>query len=276
MKTPTALLVLLLAAACSPPAQQTNTPAQSAAAPQAAPAAPATPAAPAIDPAAVQALQRMGTYLHGLQNFEVRTKTERDMVLTDTGQKVQFGGDGLYRVRRPNAFYLESNTDRRQRRFYYDGATFTIFSPRMGVFAQRPAPAQISDMVDEMRDRYNIPVPLADLFYWGTESVPNLQLASIIGFARVDGQVTDQYAFREGDYDWQVWIARGDRPLPVRVVITTRMDPAQPQYEVELTWNTNPHFSAATFAFRPPSGVHEIQIAEAPEAPDAPDTPQAQ
>jgi hypothetical protein len=90
-----------------------------------------------------------------------------------------------------------------------------------------------------------------------------VQLASHIGFARINGQNTDQYAFRQGDIDWQIWIARGDRPLPLKVIITTRSDPAQPQFTSVLSWNLNPRFSNATFAFNPPRDAHEIRIAEA-------------
>lgn len=259
MRMPVAALILIAAAACSPAEQK------SAEQPPAA-EAPVSEAdqRPPVDPEALAALERMGAYLRTLQAFEVHAETTRDMVLDGTEQKVQFAGTGVYRIRRPNAFYLEANTDRRQRTFYYDGTTFTIYSPRMNVYAQRPAPATIREMVDEMQERYNIPVPLSDLFYWGAEPVPeDLELASVIGFARINGQEAGHYAFRQGDVDWQVWIARGDRPLPLKVVITTTSDPAQPQFTSVLTWNLNPTFNAQTFAFQPPERAHEIQIADA-------------
>jgi hypothetical protein len=247
-------LLLVTTAACSPSEKQAEAPQTP---------APAADERPPVDPAATAALDRMGAYLRTLTDFEVRAQTTTDMVLDDTEQKVQFAGDGLYRIHRPNAFYLESNTDRRQRRFYYNGETFTIYSPRQNVYAQRPAPATIREMVDQMQERYDIPVPLSDLFYWGLEPVGDLELASHIGFARMNGQEADHYAFRQGDLDWQIWIARGDQPLPLKVVITTRSDPAQPQYTSELAWNLNPRFDPSTFAFRPPDGAHEIHIVEA-------------
>jgi hypothetical protein len=262
MKTHVAALLLLVIAACTPAEQADKGAPESAESAESKTAAP--PAQPAVDPAAVAALTRMSAYLRTLQSFEVHATTTMDQVLTDTEQKVQFAGNGIYRIRRPNAFYLESNTDRRQRQFYYDGTTFTIFSPRMDVYAQRPAPATIREMVTEMEERYAIPVPLSDLFYWGSEDLDtDFELASVIGFARMANQDADQYAFRQGDIDWQIWIARGDRPLPLKVVVTTRSDPAQPQFTSELAWNTNASFSPATFAFRAPNGAHQIQIAEA-------------
>ncbi len=258
MKTPAAALLLLLAAACGPANQGAKT------SPPAAQntAVTSTASAAVIDPGAIQALERMGNYLRGIQTVEVRSKATRDEVLTDTGQKVQFGGEAVYRIRRPNAFSIEWNTDRKQRTFIYDGSTFTIYSPRMHVYAQADAPGTIAEMVDQMEDRYGIPVPLSDLFYWGSEPVTDLQLASRIGYARVNGQETDQYAYRRGDIDWQVWIARGPQPLPVKVVITTRSDPAQPQFTAELSWRLNPSFAPATFAFRPPADAHEIELTE--------------
>ena len=54
------------------------------------------------------------------------------------------------------------------------------------------------------------------------------------------GADTDHYAFRQGDVDWQIWIERGERPLPRKLVITTREEVGQPQYSAELTWNLNP------------------------------------
>lgn len=257
MKTPFVALVFVMAAACSPAGQDAG---KAGAEKQAAPAQQQSQ----VDPEALQALGRMSAYMRTLQNVEIHARTTMEDVLLETGQKVQFGGEATYRIRRPNAFFLESNTDRRHRQFFYDGTTFTIFSPRMHVYAQRPAPSTIHEMVDRMENQYGMNVPLSDLFYWGTneDDTRDVQIATHVGFARINGQVTDQYAFRKGQVDAQIWIARGDRPLPLKIIITTLSQPEQPQYTAELTWNTNPRFSAQTFAFRPPSDAHEIRIAD--------------
>lgn len=252
-----AALALVLAASCSPEGEQAKT----SATPEAATSV--QTASQSVDPASIAALNRMGAYLRTLTNFEVRARTSIDEVLIDNGQKIQFSGEGLYKVRRPSAFYLETKTDRRQRRFYFDGKTFTIYSPRLNVYAQRAAPGTIAEMVTQMEENYGIEVPLADLFYWGSADVKpaEFQLASHIGFARVNGQASDQYALRQGTVDWQVWIARGPRPLPLKVIVTSYEEPGQPQFVSELTWNLNPLFNPRTFAFQPGKDVHQIQIA---------------
>ena len=78
--------------------------------------------------------------------------------------------------------------------------------------------------------------------------------------ATLDGVKTTQYAFREGQIDWQVWIQQGDQPLPRKVVIVDRRDPAGPAYIARLTWTLNPPLSDADFAFRPGENATRIRL----------------
>ena len=50
----------------------------------------------------------MAAYLRTLEDFEVRAETTIDEVTTDNDQKLQFAGNTLYRVHRPNAFFIQS------------------------------------------------------------------------------------------------------------------------------------------------------------------------
>ena len=71
--------------------------------------------------------------------------------------------------------------------------------------------------------RYGIDLPLADLFYWGTEhdGTGAITAATHVGVSNVEGFVCDHYAFRQKDVDWELWIEQGGRPLPRKMVITT-------------------------------------------------------
>ena len=45
-----------------------------------------------------------------------------------------------------------------------------------------------------------------------------------VGPSVVGGVTCEQYAFRQADIDWQIWIQLGDYPLPRRLVATTTTD----------------------------------------------------
>ena len=234
----------------------------------AAPAKPAPAAAPSasaspVEPQAVAALQKMGKYLRSLKSFSVHGDTTLDVV-TEDGQKLQFPGSVDYKVRTPNDLQLSWKTDRKERELYYDGKTLTVYGPKNKYYATVDAPPTLRDLLTDARDRYGIELPLPDLFLWGTDEAPvsDLKAATFVGPARIDGSVTEQYAFRQDGVDWQLWLEVGDKPLPRRLVITTTDDPAQPQYSTTLTWNTNASFKDSAFTFVPPKDAAKIELLE--------------
>jgi hypothetical protein len=222
----------------------------------------ATKAEPAVDTSAVNALRRMGAYLRGLQRFSVFGRTLRDEVLGD-GQKVETEGTLKYYVRTPDRFRGDIITDRKQRQIIYDGKTLTVYAPRMKYYASVAAPSTIGATLDTARTRYDIDFPIADLFLWGTprDGVKDLKSAAHVGSAHVGATDTDQYAFRQQGVDWQLWIARGPAPVPVKLVITTSSEPSQPRYSANLTWDFSPTISDSMFAFVPPRDVSRITLA---------------
>jgi hypothetical protein len=231
----------------------------------------APPAAPAakesdnpVDPEAVQALQRMSAYLMKLQSFELKADTTLDLV-TAEGQRIQLGGVSKYKVRAPNAFQIDITTDLKDRQFFYDGKQFTVFAPKLGFYATAPAPPTIRGTLQAIHEKFGIVLPLEDLFRWSDPSgarEAKLTSAFLVGPATIDGATTDHYAFREDKADWEVWIERGERPIPRKLVIVDRTDLAAPGYSARLTWNMNPTLAASDFTFRPGAGAKAIHFAE--------------
>lgn len=182
----------------------------------------------------------------------------QDLVLED-GHTVKLGVYTRYVARPPQGLYAEVHTDRQHRNFYFDGSTLTMTAPRMGFYASATARGSIRDLIDVLSDDYGIELPLADLFLW-TARDANVQpsLAARIGYADVGGQETDQYLFVGPEAEWQIWIKRGDQPLPLRMVVTDTSRLARPQFAADLTWNLEPEISADPFTFRPPPGASQI------------------
>ena len=208
-----------------------------------------------------EALQRMSVYLGTLDSFEVQSDSSLDLITMDD-QKIDLDGVTTYQVRRPGNFVIENQTDRRWRRFIFDGERLTVHSPTSGFYASAPLSGSIADVLGAAEAEYGITLPLVDLFHW---SDPNhepreIQEAEYIGPAVVDGVEADQFAFREEEVDWQIWIRRGAEPVPLKIAIVDRIDPTHPEFTARLSWNTSPSFSADTFAFNPDSDDRPIQF----------------
>ena len=109
-------------------------------------------------------------------------------------------------------------------------------------------------------------MPLDDLFHWdqGDAQTSKLTSGHYIGPTNLMGKDADQYAFRQPGVDWQIWIAKGDKPIPLRVLIVASDDPARPQFQGDLWWTLNPQFPAGTFTFVAPANTKLIPIAAVP------------
>jgi len=186
-------------------------------------------------------------------------------VRTD-GQKVQTLRSVDLVARRPNRLYADITNDRQRRLFFYDGAHFTLFAPRSTFYATVDAPPTIEGLVDRLQEKYDIELPLVDLFRWGTpeSDIDELTSAIDLGPSAINGVTCEQYAFRQEGIDWQLWIARGQYPLPCRIVITTLTDVARPQHTATYSWNLAPSIDDETFVFRKPADAKQIPLAELP------------
>jgi len=233
-----------------------------------------TPAQPAVAPEAVKALEQMGAYLRALKGFEVQATATREEVL-ENGQKVHIDGSLRIQVRRPDRLHAEILSDRKHREFFYDGKTFTLWAPRQKYYAVVPAPPTLGELVQTLGKRYGIETPLADLFLWGTEhnGQKDFQSALVLGPSKVEGTECIQYAFREEGIDWQVWVEKGDKPLPRKLVVTTTSIPAQPEHIAVLKWNLAPESDDRQFTFAPPEGAMKIVLQTADGQPATQETP---
>ena len=215
-----------------------------------------------VEPDAVDALKRMSTYLMSLQTLGITSEGSLDVV-TGEGQRIQMDGVTTYKVRRPG-FVIDYLSDIKNRRFIYDGKTFTVYSPKLGYYASVPAPATNREVLDTIYKKFGISLPLEDLFLWANPNgvrQQSLKSAYHVGTTTLDGVPTDHYALREANVDWEVWIQKGDQPLPRKLVIVDRSDPTHPTFTSRLNWQVNPAYTDSDFAFVPDADAKRIQLA---------------
>ena len=221
--------------------------------------------APAVEPAAVKALEAMSAYLRTLNTFSIKAETSADAVLDD-GQKVQFDRDVTVDYAKGNGLKVNAVSPLRHLTYFYDYKHLTLFSPDLGYYASTEAQPTMAQMLDEVSARYGIEMPLADMFYWGTERLPvdAITSAETIGPGLVHGDKCEHYAYRQADVDFQLCIAEGEHPLPLKLVITTTDQPEQPQYEARMTWDLKPRLTAGAFTFTPPENALPITFRPMP------------
>jgi hypothetical protein len=214
-------------------------------------------------------LDKMGHYLRTLTTFQVKSVQTTDTVL-DNGQAIQSTRTIDMLAARPNRLLVDIKSDDEHPIFLYNGKNFTIYASLLNYYATVPAPATIAELIGKLQDRYEIDLPLVDVFMWGAgDSAERQSITSAIdiGSSSVEGTTCEQYAFRQDGLDWQIWIQQGDYPLPRKLVLTTVTDAARPRHTDVLTWNLAPSFNDLAFTFDPPEGAQKIAIAELTTSP---------
>ncbi len=201
----------------------------------------------------------MSAYLRSLKVFQVQGAITHDDVLED-GLIIQSSSKVDMLAAKPNRLRAEVTSDDKHRLYLYDGKTFTAWGKLNNYYATVPAPPTIPELFKQVDEKFDIELPLIDLFKWGTneDDINKIQTAIDAGPTSVEGVTCEQYVFHQEGVDWQVWIQLGDYPLPRRLVITTLTDEARPQHTMTLAWNLAPSFNDGAFVFDPPPDAKRI------------------
>jgi hypothetical protein len=228
----------------------------------AAAAAPATMTDSQREAAAI--LKSMSEYLARLPSFSVKFRDGYDVVQA-SGQKIEFGEARTVTLARPDRLRVEEITSEgRKDLALFDGKTVTVFDGDKQVYAQAPQPGSIDDaLVYFVRD-LKMRMPLALLM---TTRLPDELPSRVTDIDYVEqtevlGVAAHHIAGRTANVDFQFWVSQGDRPLPLRVVITYRNEPGQPQFWANLAdWNTAPPIAKSLFEFTPSKDARKIGFA---------------
>jgi hypothetical protein len=212
-----------------------------------------------LDAGTMQALDHMGEALRSRTDINVHTDLTVEDV-TMSGQKLQYGGSVDILARRPNRLRMDMRIANGTRQLFYDGAKLTFYSPNLGTYAVAQAPGTIRGALLAAREQYGLEIPLADLFMWGDDRTvaQDIRSAFRVGAEVIGDQLCDHFAIRQDHADWQIWIRQGSEPLPCKLVITNRVDPAMPQVSAVYRWLPATPVADATFKFAAPDGALPI------------------
>lgn len=216
-----------------------------------------------IDPRAEKLLRASTDFLAAQKRFSIDTGSTLEVVLV-SGQKIQFENATRVSVQRPNKLRAERSGGLVDQVFYYDGQSFTSFYPGEKVYATIAAPGTLEEMLDFVRTRLDLIAPAGDLIWKNAYEIltEGVTTGFVVGKSLIEGVRCDHLAFRAPHVDLQIWIQEGRRPLPRKMVITTKDVDHAPQFTVVMKqWNLAPKFTDNIFRFQPPKGVKQVEFA---------------
>lgn len=184
-------------------------------------------------------------------------------VVTADLQKVGFASSGAVTVNRPDKIRMTRTGGFIDAEMVYDGKMLTVHGRGVNVFARHKIEGTLDELIDTLRHDFELEAPAADLLAANPYELmmSNATQVSDLGSGIIRGKECDHLAFRTADTDWQIWIAHGDRPLPCRFTITSKMMAMAPSYTIEFSgWKTGADVAADDFQLQPGDGATEVAI----------------
>lgn len=223
-------------------------------------------AAPNTGPMAKEILKQMSDYLSSLESFSVHVDSVVEGI-TPSGERLDTDRSVDIVVERPNKVRAHLVSAARDVWMYYDGTTFSIYTPRQNYYATWTAPGDMEDFVATARTKYGLVLPGGDFLARDPYSrlIQHVKSGQYIGETLIRGTMTHHLAFRQPDIDWQIWVEQGNTPLPRRIVITDKRVDGEPQYMASYSdWDLSPAIDSGTFVFTPPAGANRIDMKTLP------------
>jgi hypothetical protein len=208
-------------------------------------------------------VQQMSARLAAANAVSVTTSETRDVVRL-SGKKESTSGTGVYTVRRPDHFYAKT-TSGRGPEAWYNGKVLTIALSQDKVFAQAPMPDTINRTLDVLAERYDMPLPMGDLFYGPAEKalLSDAATGGYVGTENVGDTPCYHLAFQDTGVDWELWLPVQGEPLPKRFKVVQKRRTGQPVVDVTFnTWDVAPQITDATFVPKVPADYEGIAVVQ--------------
>jgi len=178
----------------------------------------------------------MGSCLKAAKSFRFSGELTWDERLR-SGQKVQCSATTVISVRRPDGLHAERRGDLRDVDFWYDGKSVTLMDAFQQIYATHPAPPGIEAAWSHAMNKFGVSVPVADIILASgpAELLKNVRSGIYVKRTSIRGVWCSHLAFRDKGFDWQVWVAEGPQPVPMKLVITYLNKQGEPQSAAVLS-----------------------------------------
>ena len=183
--------------------------------------APASQAQPVVDQYALDRLKQMSDKLIASKAFSYHSRSAIELQ-SEAGQFVTFINEAEVALQRPDKLYANVSGDSVNIQLYFDGTKVSAIDRVKNIYAVSPPLANIDEMLNYLMTKARISFPSADIMYSDPYAVmtKNLTDATVVGDSMVNGVPSEHFTYRELAIDWEIWIAKGENALPMRLAMT--------------------------------------------------------
>ncbi len=183
-----------------------------------------------------------------------------------SGQKIEFGSRRRIALRRPDHARVEvSHWDGEEELLTFDGQRLSLAIPNLHVYASIDFEGTSAEALEYLVTEHDVASPLSDLFRGDLprEVASGARSARHLGTVTIAGTRCEHLAFRGERIDFQLFVAQGEEPVPMRFAIDYHAEAGRPQFRAQFgRWGWPPELPGSLFHFAPPVGSQRVAFPE--------------
>ncbi len=220
---------------------------------------------PELSAEAREILMAMTETVSGASVFALDVEMGHE-VLQPNGQRLEFGSRIQGAFRRPAEGRVRFDTrEGENASIVMDGEIVSIFSTRddQMIYDSAAQPGDISATFNRLTEILGTNDQLRGFFSMNlTETLAGMvKSGHYLGQSTIADVPCDHLALRGEDEDVQLWVTRGDRPVPRRIVVIYRKLEGQPRFWAQFQrWDFAPKLADGVFEFSPPDYAERVPL----------------
>ncbi len=233
----------------------------------------AFPSAQADETDARNILKKMSDYIGKQKNITFDLDSSLDVVTLDQ-QKLSIASSSVVKLKRPNKIFISRKGGFAETDLIFNGKQVWVYRKDKSIYAKMDVPGDVENLMDVLSNKLQRPLPGADLFVanFFDSVMPLVVNIKDLGSGFIRGVECDHLAFKTDEVDWQIWIARGLQPYPMRLSIASAKAPGAPQYVLDvMNFKSGNIMMDSGFTFQVPKSVKEVAPSDLNDFDELPD-----
>ena len=214
------------------------------------------------DAKAIEVLKQMAAFKSSLDEVVIKGVTFTDARLP-AGLMVSNAEEVSVSIKRPGSLLITSADGEATKGFYFHDGLFTFFNSATRLYGQADIPKDIEAAMEFALDELGVEAPLLDLIYKDASThllTSGETILYLTDKARVGNTDCHHLAIRGAEFDVQLWVEEGNRPVTRKLMITSKFEGGSPRFVANLDWNTSPEFKPGFFEFKAPEDATKIEF----------------
>jgi hypothetical protein len=212
------------------------------------------------DARALDVLKSMSAYTDSLDKLVIVGVTHTDARLGE-GLMVSNSDEVKVAINRPGSLHITSFDGIETRELIIHQETLTVFDSEKGFYAQASIPSGVDAALEYALEVLDVEAPLMDFII--KDKITHLigdqeTVIYLTDKSRVAGVDCHHIAIRGPETDVQLWIEEGDKPLPRKILFTSKWEAGSPRFMANLAWLIEPELDPSIFEFNAPEGSMNI------------------